>query len=110
MKTAHSLSVALAFTLSLTGASALNPDLSFYQKAVSIEPSGQFENSFDGQVAVVGQAVHVTYYSSVKVDNWTDAGTNRLWYRRSTDGGQTFEPPTLLAETDRKSTRLNSSH
>jgi len=93
------LLTAFALTLPLAGARAINPDISNFQKAVSVEPPGQFENSLDGQIAVVGQTVHLTYFSNAKLDPWTSTSTNRLYYRRSLDGGQTFQPPVLLSET-----------
>jgi hypothetical protein len=93
------LALALAVTLPPVRVQAVNPDISHYQKAVSVEPPGQYENSQDGQVAVVGQTVHLTWFSNAKIDPWTSSSTNRLYYRRSLDGGLTFQPPVLLSET-----------
>ncbi len=60
----------LALPLLLTTVRGVNPDVSFWQKAVSPEPAGQFESSQDAQVAVVGQTVHLSYFSVVTVDNY----------------------------------------
>ena len=89
---------ALALTLTVTSVRGLSPDVSFWQQAVSPEPSGEFENSQDAQVAVAGQTVHLSYFSVVTSDGYNSANTNRLYYRRSVDGGKSFEPAVLLSD------------
>jgi hypothetical protein len=71
-------------------AEAKNPDLSYWTKNLS-ESAAQTEPGLpDGnpEIAVSGNTVHVIWF--------TGSPYNQLYYRRSTDGGQTWEPKQLL--------------
>jgi hypothetical protein len=74
-------------------AAAHNPNLSKWTINLSgDEPPGEMWNDAYQEIEVVGSTVHVTYWA-------TDNSSYRLYYRRSTDGGQTWQPKILLSET-----------
>jgi hypothetical protein len=83
-----------ALTLLAGGADARNPNLSNWTLNLSgDEPPGETWNDRAQEIEVVGNTVHVTYWA-------TDGGSWRLYYRRSTDGGQTWQPKILLYDTN----------
>jgi hypothetical protein len=84
----------LALLLGLTGpAAARNPDLSDWTRNLSgDEPAGENWMDHKQEIEVVENTVHVTYWAT-----WQSQ--YRLYYRRSIDGGQTWEAKILLYET-----------
>ena len=80
--------------LALAGpAAARNPYLSNWVVNVSgDEPPEETWNEFCQEIEVVGSTVHVTY--------WSYGTSYRLYYRRSTDGGQTWQAKILLYDTN----------
>jgi hypothetical protein len=85
-----------ALALLAGNAYARNPDLQS-NWAVNLsgdEPAGEVWNDGIQEIEAVGATVHVTY--------WANLGNSRarLYYRRSTDGGQTWQPKILLYDTD----------
>jgi hypothetical protein len=85
----------LAFLLGLTGpATARNPYLSNWTVNLSgDEPVGENWMDHKQEIEVVGNTVHVTYWA------FETSYKYRLYYRRSIDGGRTWEPKILLYET-----------
>jgi hypothetical protein len=82
--------ITVSLFLGFGTAAAKNPDLSYWTKnlsesAASTEPGLPDGNS---EIAVLGNTVHVIWF--------TGSPYNQLYYRRSTDGGQTWEPKQLL--------------
>jgi hypothetical protein len=77
-------------------AQAHNPNLSNWTINLSgDEPAGEIWHDLIQEIEVVGNTVHVTYWT------YQQGGTsNRLYYRRSTDGGQTWQPKILLYDTE----------
>ncbi len=75
---------------------ARNPDLSYWTQNLSSSPAPE-ENTrpdLSPEIAVVGDTVHVLWIRN-NPEDYT------LYYRRSTDGGRTWEPKqTLLVATD----------
>lgn len=85
------LGISLTFLVLVGTAQGRNPELSFWTKNLSgNEPAGETWNDSTQEIAVVGSTVHVLYWSHKADIGW------RLYYRRSTDGGQTWQPPILL--------------
>ncbi len=75
-------------------AAARNPNLSTWTLNLSgDEPAGETWNERCQEIEVVGNTVHVTYWTS-------DGASWRLYYRRSTDGGQSWQPKILLYDTN----------
>ncbi len=89
--------VVLGTMVLLTGpAAARNPNLSYWTLNLSgDEPAGETWNDSINEIEVVGDTVHVTYWAQ-----YSAAHQYRLYYRRSTDGGQSWQPKILLYETD----------
>ena len=82
-----------ALALLAGGADARNPNLSNWTLNLSgDEPPGETWNDRAQEIEVVGNTVHVTY--------WSEGASWRLYYRRSTDGGQTWQPKILLYDTN----------
>jgi hypothetical protein len=82
-----------ALGLFVGGAEALNPNLSNWTLNLSgDETPGETWNDGIQEIEVVGNTVHVTY--------WSSGASYRLYYRRSTDGGQTWQPKILLYDTN----------
>jgi hypothetical protein len=74
-------------------AAARNPNLSNWTINLSgDEPPTETWHDYCQEIEVVGSTVHVTY--------WNYGDSNRLYYRRSTDGGQTWEAKILLYDTN----------
>ncbi|MCX5891155.1 MAG: hypothetical protein NTY36_17160 [Deltaproteobacteria bacterium] len=80
--------------LALAGpAAARNPNLSNWTINLSgDEPVEETWHDYCQEIEVVGSTVHVTY--------WNYGSSNRLYYRRSTDGGQTWQAKILLYDTN----------
>lgn len=86
----------LVLVLALAGAAqGRNPDLSFWTRNLSgDEPPGEKWNDLNQEIAVSGNFVHLTYWAVTPACDRV-----RLYYRRSTDGGQTWEPKILLYDS-----------
>jgi len=82
----------LCFIASDIPALAVNPELSNWTKNLSEgtkeEESGNTDQN--AEIAVAGQTVHVMWMTRVEYS------TGELYYKRSVDGGQTWEPKKLL--------------
>jgi len=82
-----------ALVLFAGSADARNPNLSNWTLNLSGNESPEETWNDRGQeIEVVGSTVHVTY--------WAAGSSWRLYYRRSTDGGQTWQPKILLYDTN----------
>jgi hypothetical protein len=84
------ISLSLCLTASL--AEARNPDLSYWtlNLSESASPSELGEADYNQEIEVVGSTVHVLWFTQ-----GADYGC-KVYYRRSTDNGQTWEPKQLL--------------
>ena len=79
-------------------AEAKNPDLSYWTQNLS-ESSASTElgeEDFNQEIAVVGSTVHVMWFTHDK-DVWA---RYKIFCRRSTDNGQTWEPKQLIYTSD----------
>ncbi len=76
-------------------AAAKNPDLSYWYKNISESsaPEEPGADDFAQEIAVVGNTVHIIWITLK-----TDGSAYQLYYRRSLDGGQTWQPKQLLFE------------
>jgi hypothetical protein len=85
------ISLSLCLTVSL--AEARNPDLSYWTKDISESalPTELGEYDFAQEIQVVGSTVHVMWLTRN-----ADYSGYKVYYRRSTDNGQTWEPKQLL--------------
>ena len=94
------LSALLVVSLLLVSglAEAKNPDLSYWTKNLSesAAPTELGEADFAQEIEVVGSTVHVMWITHDK-DVWA---RYKIFYRRSTDNGQTWEPKQLLFTND----------
>ena len=82
--------------LALAGpAEARNPDLSNWTLNLSAgdEPADERWDDAYQEIVVVGSTVHVLWWTARYLIS------DRLYYRRSTDGGQTWEAKILLFDT-----------
>ncbi|MCX5888209.1 MAG: hypothetical protein NTY36_01995 [Deltaproteobacteria bacterium] len=90
----------LVACLFLTAGSAegRNPDLSYWtlNLSESAAPTELGEADFNQEIAVVGSTVHVMWFTHDK-DVWA---RYKIFYRRSTDNGQTWEAKQLLFTND----------
>jgi hypothetical protein len=89
------LILALVF-LGLGLAEARNPDVSYWTSNLSSSPAPDEDTreDLDPEIAVVGNTVHVLWIRNNPSDY-------TLFYRRSTDGGRTWDPKqVLLVATD----------
>jgi len=75
-------------------AEAKNPDLSFWTQNLSESAASSElgESDFAQEIEVVGSTVHVMWITHDK-DVWA---RYKIFYRRSTDNGQTWEPKQLI--------------
>jgi hypothetical protein len=97
--------MSLYLLLSASPAAARNPDLSYWtlNLSSSAAPDENTREDFAPEVAVVGNTVHVLWIRN-NPNDYT------LFYRRSTDGGQTWEPKqTLLTATNWSSFRVDKT-
>jgi hypothetical protein len=86
----------LALLVLLTGnAYARNPDLSNWTLNLSAGDEPDLERWDDAhqEILVVGSTVHVLWWTARYLIS------DRLYYRRSTDGGKTWQPKILLYDT-----------
>jgi hypothetical protein len=77
------------------------PDPSLHVRNLSDQPPGEPWEDLGNQLAIAGQTVHVAWVSQSGVYPplpEPNLRTNRLYYRRSLDGGQTFQTKTMLLE------------
>lgn len=86
------LSFVLLYLLTLT-AIAVGPDRSWWQKNLAGDSTNLVMRSQEPEIVAVGQTVHM-----LRVDVYADYSSKRLVYLRSTDGGNTFEPPVVLQD------------
>jgi hypothetical protein len=86
-----------ALALLAGNAYARNPDMSNWTINLSGDnpPEEGYARSFIQEIVVVEATVHVTYWTYLN-----GLGISRLYYRRSTDGGQTWHPKISLAEVN----------
>lgn len=75
-------------------AEARNPDLSYWTKDISESsaPTEPGEEDFNQEIEVVGSTVHVMWFTTATTTDYS----RKVFYRRSTDGGQTWEDKQLL--------------
>ena len=87
----------VALALPTGSAQARNPDLSYWTSNVSEsdQPAELGEQDFAPEIAVVGATVHVMW-----ITRNADWSGHKLFYRRSTDNGATWEPKKLLFQSD----------
>jgi hypothetical protein len=98
MKTQHrfrlcaGLGIPLAWLTLVATLSARTAEDSFHFRNLSSEPPGEaVRQDLHPQLAVAGDLVHLAWVSQLP-----DQAGERLMYRRSTDGGVTFEPARIL--------------
>ena len=86
-----------ALALLAGNAYARNPDLSNWTINLSggpgDEPADERWDDAYQEIVVVGSTVHVLWWTARYLIS------DRLYYRRSTDGGQTWQPKILLFDT-----------
>jgi hypothetical protein len=83
--------VVLSIGLLPTAALAVNADLSSWTRNLSEGTTGEGFSDDAAEVAVSGNTVHAMWLTED-----TTAGLRRLYYRRSTDGGKTWQARQLL--------------
>jgi hypothetical protein len=92
----HVRFILLVFSLGLViygVADAANPDVSYWIKNLSSSDSGV--NDENQEIAVVGDTVHVMWMTRSADD------LNQFYYRRSLDGGETWEAKQLIFSTNK---------
>lgn len=74
-----------------------NAELSYWTKNVSESSSAEEPGDFDEmpEIAIAGSTVHVLWLTTK-----ADYSGNLVYYRRSTDGGKTFQPKIIVARDD----------
>ncbi len=89
------LGICLTLAISLGKAEARNPDLSNWTINLSASdetPGERWDDAYQ-EIVVVGSTVHVLWWTARYLIS------DRLYYRRSTDGGQTWQAKILLFDT-----------
>lgn len=101
------LGICLTLAISFGNAEARNPDLSNWTINLSGAPGDEtpgerWDDAYQ-EIVVVGSTVHVLWWTARYLIS------DRLYYRRSTDGGQTWQAKILLFDTAPLSGNRDSS-